>query len=1085
MAAMNRDAIFTVLRKQDLTDIQFNVASERARDVVVTAGAGSGKTRTLVARYLSLLAEGYSPESVVAITFTEKAAREMRARVRTELHKQVLQSATKENKIFWQTLEQRMDSARISTIHSLCAEILRSHPAEAGIDPKFQVMEEGLTAVERLKAIEIALSEAINDPFFAELFFMFRSRTLEKMLIQMLARRLDLLEWVNAADNQGMHILWQALLFFLQNPECEDLIGKIKQFDSRFLESDTTEKGVDQVISFQRDWIELENAHHMEDLFRVFQILSSIRKTTLGRVVGAKDSQSKEALQSWRDIYDQMMKPWLGTDPVQQDMEEIYLKNMPNLKRLYIRAEQIYLSGLRSQQSLDFDDLEQITVQLLEKEKIRAIWQQKLNALLVDEFQDTNLRQRNIVDGLVGNVRGKLFIVGDARQSIYRFRGADVSVFQSVQRTIAENGGLVRNIDQTFRTHKSLLSAMDHLLSFQMGTQQDPERPFFVPFSSMEPLREAADYPVESPFLRIMVGSGKDSEQGRDIAANQLAAYLLKMKQSGEIQNWQDVALLFRSASGFSFYENALEEAAIPFVTIAGKGFYDRPEVRDLLNLLRAVADPWDDLAMVGLLRSPAIGMSDLGITQLRWLGSGDSVKSLALALNQDLSLLSSNDQSAASRSRQLISTLADLIGRKPVSEILQKLVNLTNYRAIIAGYEDRSWRNVDKLLMDSANTSFTSISAYLEFIQQTRAAGAREGEAPGEAEQMVQLMTIHKAKGLEFPWVILADAGRKSMSRYDSFLHVEGKGTGFHPDGLAYRPLLWRWLVKLDQDRDEAENKRLLYVALTRVQNKLLINGHASIKKDRVIVSGWLESILNQYGIDLLAFNMENATKTIEISPEVQIEVEACATPVAFAAKKDRRSIVEQKLVGLIYPLNNVQNVKTSKISDLQQNKLQPAIGKLLHLALQIWKFPRSETEKTFLYRAALQNGLTDTTQRIAAVEIATKYLQRLRAHPIFVEIDQALERFHELPYAIVTENENEIGRLDVLFRTKDGWQIIDFKSDKLTDLNEIHPEKMALYREQIYRYMHAVHEQLGENPRARFCFLDVNVKVELIDVR
>ncbi len=799
---MNREAILAVLGKQDLTGIQFEIASERTRDVVITAGAGSGKTRTLVARYLSLLAEGYQPESVVAITFTEKAAREMRSRVRTELHRQVLQSETNEKKVFWQTLEQRMDSARISTIHSLCAEILRSHPAEAGIDPKFQVMDEGLTAVERLKAVETALSEAIINPSVSELFLMFRSRTLEKMLIQMLTKRLDLLDWVNAGEDEDLHKLWNVLLAFLQHPDVEDLITEITHFDTLFLANDTTEKGQDQVIDFQRAWFALEKARLEEDLFGVFLNLSSIRKNTLNRIVGAKDSTSKEALQSWRDLYDRLMKSWLGSELIQVDLEEIYLHNLPILKRIYMRTEQIFLSGLRSKQSLDFDDLEYMTGQLLKNEKIRTIWQQKVSALLVDEFQDTNRRQRNIVDCLVENEHGKLFVVGDARQSIYRFRGADVAVFQSVQRKVEENGGLVRDIDQTFRTHKNLLSAMDHLLSFQMGTQEDLERPYYVPFSKMIPLKEKADYPIKPPFLRIMVGSGKDSEHGRDIAANQLAAYLLAMKKSGEIQNWQDVALLFRAASGFSFYENAFEEAGIPFVTVAGKGFYDRPEVRDLLNLLRAVADPWDDLAMVGLLRSPAIGMSDQGITQIRWLGSGNSEKSLALALDQDLSHLTEPDQSAVIRARQILSALSEIVGRRPVSEVLQKIVNMTNYRAILAGYEERSWRNVDKLLMDSANTSFTSISAYLEFIQQTRAAGAREGEAPGEAEQMVQLMTIHKAKGLEFPWVILADAGRKSNARFDHFLLVNEEGTGFHPDGLAYKPMLWRWLVKLDQAR-------------------------------------------------------------------------------------------------------------------------------------------------------------------------------------------------------------------------------------------------------------------------------------------
>jgi len=1081
---MNREAILAVLGKQDLTGIQFDIASERTRDVVITAGAGSGKTRTLVSRYLSLLAEGYQPESVVAITFTEKAAREMRSRVRTELHRQVLQSETNEKKVFWQTLEQRMDSARISTIHSLCAEILRSHPAEAGIDPKFQVMDEGLTAVERLKAVETALSEAIINPSVSELFLMFRSRTLEKMLIQMLTKRLDLLDWVNACEDEDLHKLWNVLLAFLQHPDVEDLITEITHFDTLFLANDTTEKGQDQVIDFQRAWFALEKARLEEDLFGVFLNLSSIRKNTLNRIVGAKDSTSKEALQSWRDLYDRLMKSWLGSELIQVDLEEIYLHNLPILKRIYMRTEQIFLSGLRSKQSLDFDDLEYMTGQLLKNEKIRTIWQQKVSALLVDEFQDTNRRQRNIVDCLVENEHGKLFVVGDARQSIYRFRGADVAVFQSVQRKVEENGGLVRDIDQTFRTHKNLLSAMDHLLSFQMGTQEDLERPYYVPFSKMIPLKEKAEYPIKPPFLRIMVGSGKDSEHGRDIAANQLAAYLLEMKKSGEIQNWQDVALLFRAASGFSFYENAFEEAGIPFVTVAGKGFYDRPEVRDLLNLLRAVADPWDDLAMVGLLRSPAIGMSDQGITQIRWLGSGNSEKSLALALDQDLSHLTAPDQSAVIRARQILSALSEIVGRRPVSEVLQKIVNMTNYRAILAGYEERSWRNVDKLLMDSASTSFTSISAYLEFIQQTRAAGAREGEAPGEAEQMVQLMTIHKAKGLEFPWVILADAGRKSNARFDHFLLVNEEGTGFHPDGLAYKPILWRWLVKLDQDREVAETKRLLYVALTRVQSKLLISGHASIRKDKVTIAGWLESILNQYDIDLLTINSENESKTIEIEPGVQIEIVGSSSPVVFAAKKEKTTAHVQNSVGMIRRLKKMEKERKTDFPDFQHSRLQPSIGKMLHLALQIWQFPQSEAEKTFLYREALHNGLTDKKRRINAVNIATELLQRLSAHPIYVEINEAFERYHELPYGIISEEENEIGRLDILYRTKDGWQIIDFKTDQLNELSEILPEKMAKYQLQVIGYIKAVREQLGENPRARICFLDVNKKIELVDV-
>jgi len=1074
-----------VLKQQGLTPIQFEAANERNRNVAVTAGAGSGKTRTLVARYLSLLAEGNAPESVVAITFTEKAAREMRARVRAELHEQVQKSETTTEKIFWQDIEQRMDAARISTIHSLCSEILRAHTATAGLDPQFKVMDEGLTAVERLEAVASALEEAVVDPEISEIFFIFRSRTLSKMLNQMLTRRLDLTEWVNSAEDQGLSILWKALFNFLQDPQQEDLIQEILGYTPTFLDSDTTEKGADQIYTFKQVWGELEFAWQSEDLFGVLQLLWQIRKTTLNRIVGSKESRSRAAIQAWRDLYDEKIVSWMGKDPIQADLEKICLDNLPILKQLYVRAEQLYLSGLRKKQSLDFDDLEMGAMGLLENESIRMAWQAKIKALLVDEFQDTNQRQRRIVELLIENTAGKLFVVGDARQSIYRFRGADVSVFREVQKWIEEKNGLLSDFDETFRTHRPLLTAMDDLLSIQMGTEEDPKRPFFVPFRPMQPVNDFTEYPVKEPFCRVMVGVGENSEKGREISANQLAAFLLKMKACGQIQNWQDVALLFRASGAFGFYEDALESAGIPFVTVAGRGFFDRPEVRDLLNLLRAVADPWDDLAMVGLLRSPVIGMSDPGITRLRWLSSSDQPTSLYLALMQDLSLFSGMDRAAARRARLLFDDVGGLVGHKPVAEVLQKLVNLTNYRAVLAGFEERAWRNVDKLLLDSASTTFTSIPAYLEFIQQTRDAGAREGEAPGEAEQMVQLMTIHKAKGLEFPWVILADAGRKEISRHGNFLQVAGEGAGFNPDGLEYKPLLWRWLVKLDQERDEAENKRLLYVAMTRAQHKLIIQGHASTKNGNYVVNGWLDRILSQLGVDLTEFTPENSTKMLETPSNALIDVDVQTQIVEFQPRKENRTQQSVQSFGaLIQPLPFEPKAQPREILRYQRNALQPAIGKLLHLALQVWRFPETDLELQFLNRAALEFGLTDGKLIRDAVGNVKSMLKRLKADPIFLEIDAAQERYHEVPYAIQEADEREVGRMDILYRTATGWKIVDFKTDHLARLDDISTEKMAQYRAQLTRYVKAVEEQLGEKPDARICFLNIGGQIELLEI-
>ncbi len=181
----------TLLKSLGLTDDQLNAAAERERNVIVTAGAGSGKTRTLVARYLALLAEGLHPRRVTAITFTEKAAREMRSRVRSALTQQIAQAADPAERQRWSLLDAQMDSARIGTIHSLCAEILRSHPAEAGVDPRFNVLEDGLAATLRAQAVSDTLTWLVSEPELKPLLTTLSAYGLQTLLANLLARRLE------------------------------------------------------------------------------------------------------------------------------------------------------------------------------------------------------------------------------------------------------------------------------------------------------------------------------------------------------------------------------------------------------------------------------------------------------------------------------------------------------------------------------------------------------------------------------------------------------------------------------------------------------------------------------------------------------------------------------------------------------------------------------------------------------------------------------------------------------------------------------------------------------------------------------
>ena len=195
--------------------------------------------------------------------------------------------------------------------------------------------------------------------------------------------------------------------------------------------------------------------------------------------------------------------------------------------------------------------------------EIRVRWQGELDYLLVDEFQDTNARQREIVEGLAG-APGRLFIVGDARQSIYRFRGADVTVFRSVQKRVRDQGGLVADLDITYRAHDPLLLAMGDVLAACMGTEPDPTRPYYVPFSPLIRISQTGAGACIRSIHGNCVGAGEDAGSARPVAARALALRLLTLKASGEIRTWDDVALLFRASNGAVYYEDTFEELGIP-----------------------------------------------------------------------------------------------------------------------------------------------------------------------------------------------------------------------------------------------------------------------------------------------------------------------------------------------------------------------------------------------------------------------------------------------------------------------------------------------------------------------------------------
>ncbi len=1081
-----------VLSTFGLTPDQRTAALERGRDVVVTAGAGSGKTRTLVARYASLLADGLLPRRVVAVTFTDKAAKEMRSRVRDAL-RQLAENATADSeRQTWLALSAQLDSARIGTIHSLCAEILRAHPAEAGIDPRFDVLDEGITAALRAQVVADTLITLVGLPQYSDLFRVFHTGGVLDLLEYFLNRRLEAQESFSQ-DVDGNVVIKQMIQTTLNSALLAEPIAALRAVPPAALLAVEGDKLAGMVTTMLAFWREAETALASGDVVGCAGNLFQARRSNMRGNLGKKDSTVKETVKALKETYDELLNPLIGGAdskdvPASRESEALFAQLLPLVRSAFELLHQSYQQVLRQRQALDFDDLENGAAQLLKRKDIRARWQAELDALLVDEFQDTNARQREIVEALAGSP-GRLFVVGDARQSIYRFRRADVTVFRAIQQRVKAQGGLVVELDLTYRAHEPLLSTTGNLLATVMGTEPDPLRPYYVPFSALNAYRKDAPEYVAGPHVEIVLGDGEDSGSARPAAAHALALRLLELKTAGQIRTWDDVALLFRASTGYVYYEDALEETGIPFVTVSGRGFYDRPEIRDVLNILRALADPADDLSMAGMLRSPAFGLSDAALYQLRW-GAKEPVPYWQ-ALQADLSGLGAADQSRAVRAVQILNELLPLVDRVQVAELLKRLVDVTDYRAILAaddssGTGGRLWRNLDKLMGDAQGSGQINVRDFLQYIVTISDAGAREGEAPAEAQGAVRLMTIHKSKGLEFPLVVLADSGRVPRGGSETAYLLPELGLAFK---LENPPLLYRFAKWQDKQQSDAETQRLLYVALTRAKDKLIISGHAASARGGgdMVLSGWMANLCEAAGVSLGDVFGQTGTP-LEVRTGSGYSVRAwCMSDeanVGTQAEQVQRDVPDEKdrqalYMPLVEPVPALIAEDEHEITRIWRatgtGKHVPAgvIGQMVHKAIERWLFPDDAHLIPMLESAALNAGLASTEQRIEAVRRVRELLGRLRDHPLWDEMNSALERHHEVPYSRMVGEHAETGYIDLLYRTPAGWQVVDFKTDSIRSAAE-RETLISQYHRQMNRYAEAVTELLGELAKIQICFLD-----------
>lgn len=1140
----------------------FTPAQERAintldRNLIVVAGAGSGKTRVLVERYLRLLEEHHDWElnQLVAITFTQKAAQEMRDRVRMELLKRLEDAqATREHgaAAVWSRRLSTMDSARIDTIHALCTAILRQNAAEAGIDPTFEVLDE-IGAQILLDGVLDDLLTALaedGDPA-VEIFEHYPAREVRATLRTFIAEALD-----PPVENLMAHwrALWEddvvfALRAMLANPSFRQAAvwadGGLPEGNDLILD-------VWKITLLCLDTL-LKSDDWAVQLAAVRQLGDAI-KLTGGKadVWGGKETlaEAKVALTTIRDHAKATLK-LIGEPPgIWDERAALLVPHWATLLRLVRTA---YGEAKRDRGALDFDDLEAMAQRLLrDRPEVRRRYQgAEFRHLLVDEFQDTNEAQWEIVRLLAPpEAQGMLFLVGDPKQSIYSFRGADVRVFNQARAALLREGGEAVALARSFRAHAPLVTCFNAFFS-RILTRDASSIAAEYQIELGEPMDAGrAESSHEGAFVELLLidRSDDESEEGMEGARRAEAAAIAarihalvgantpiydKEQRVVRPMDYGDCALLFRAMSSAALYEEVFKSEGLPFVTIAGKGYYDRQEVWDMLNLLRALYHPGDALSLAAALRSPLFALSDEALYALRARHNEDGAIPPLWDALADPAGVPTDEIAVLASARETLTRLRALAGRISIAELMDEALDATGYLAVLTGLPDGARRrgNVEKLVEMARTSGKLTLGEFSQYLSDlTTMDEAREGEVSLDTHGAVTLMTIHKSKGLEFPVVFLVDLQRKREGGGGIMLHDHEVGYACKVQDAeadaAVSTFALRRIERMRAARDDAESRRLLYVAATRAQDRLIFSGSTERDKGGAWrAEGWLGQVLDAFNlrecetggytypwgqIDVTCIAMTGTTEREggERIPEWAMPtadplMPPLLAPVHVARDASARALSASQIAQLggytveqtaemrgIYRTRLLHSLlrdapdRIERVSSHEAQKIPPRkIGEIVHRALRWWQFPTDKDNLRELLRAyAWEEGIVEPERINVAINEARNLLRNFVGTPLWNLIDSARrsgKHYPELPLLYATDKRTIQGKLDALIVRADGKHaVIDYKSSTFRGGHDpkVAEEHARRYHLQVGVYAAAIERLTNTTPEIYIHYIRYN---------
>ena len=759
---------------------QQSAAVEAGGEVFVSAGAGTGKTAVLVERFVRAVCErGIDVDSILVITYTRRAAGELRTRVRAALAERGRHDLARE-----------LDGAWISTIHGFCLRLLKAYPFAAGLDPRFRELDEAQGAVLRSEAFQQALAEFCADgaPERLRLLATYGADGLRRMLT-------NVYETLRSAG-RDLDLAIGGL------PELAERVEQLREA-AQGLAGDSG--ATDNQRTTAAQLLELLERDTRPD---------RLMELTGFRVRGEHATAYKETLAAVE----------------QAALDEAGTRDRDLLQELLERFATAYADAKARESALDFEDLQLNARDLLrDNPDIRDRESRRFRSIMVDEFQDTNRLQCELVD-LLRAPDAELFYVGDEFQSIYGFRHADVQVFRERRAQATQLLPLTYN----YRSRPEVLAAINELFGSYFGDE-------------FQPLHAASEFPdpvFGHPVELLVTDKTSYRDTGvrwRQGEARAVARRVRELVDSGAATPGQ-IVVLFAAGTDADVYDQELRQAGLPTYQSAAKGYFGKQQVVDLLGYLRLLHNRYDDEALLTVLASPFVGISNDGLALVRRAASR---RPLFVGIEYSLpSELAQRDAGLLRAFRQRFDRLADSLPRLSLERLCERIVSEHDYDlAVLAQWDGRrryaNIRKLARLARSYEELRGPDVEGFVRFVAEQEAVGARELEAVAEEEgaDAVRLLTIHAAKGLEFDVVIVADAGREGPPPSpEEILALADGRFGFR----VADPVTTKRHGAFDYEEvkdaraaeDRAERLRLYYVAMTRAKERLIVSG--SIDRER-----------------------------------------------------------------------------------------------------------------------------------------------------------------------------------------------------------------------------------------------------------